>query len=79
MDNGDDLESVLRQVLREYKSNSLDFVLSVGYTDSDGQRGYVLKHFGDKTACRRLARMVWVALQDEQTKPAATVEEDDDA
>jgi hypothetical protein len=80
VDNGDDLESVLRQVLAEYRTNGVDIVLGVCYTDGVGQKGHVIKYIGDNVSCRKLGRMLWVALQDESTpsKAATTVEEDDD-
>lgn len=77
MDTGEDLESLLRQLLQHYRSNGIDFILGIRYNDSVGQDSFLLRHTTDRIACRNLTRMLWESLKDE-SKPTKVVDDSDE-
>lgn len=80
MEMREDIESVLRQLLRDYPDSGVDIILGVKYNGPDGQSGYVIRHTGDKVTCRRLGRMLWQSLTEErQVAAPKEVTEDDDS
>lgn len=75
MDDGDSIEHLVRQLMRDHKG--VHVVVALRYLDGR-QNSFVLHHSADEAECRRLIRMAWESVRPVAPSQSEVEEEAED-